>query len=393
MSTEAETFVIVGGGQAGAWIARTLRTEGYRGRIILVGEEAHAPYERPPLSKAILTGECEADSVTLLDANAVDDLAIECVIGDAVQRIDRDAMTVVTQSGKVLSYDRLFLATGARARSLPLDEQVTTSGRAFTLRTLDDAIAIKSALVMAKSLAVIGGGWIGLEVAATARAKGLDVTVIEAGERLCARSVPVPISDFLRTLHAHAGTQIMLGCAPTDFHMEGDQICFQVGSRDVQVDLLVVGIGSVPEDSLARDAGLDVSNGIVVDDCGRTSDPAISAAGDVTMHPSVLHGGAVRLESWANAQKQAMVAARAALGQVCSYREVPWLWSDQFDCNIQMVGAPERAVTVTCDGDPATGSCCWRAADENGNLIGAVALNAPRQLRTFRKELEQAICA
>lgn len=393
MTAVAGTFVIVGAGQAGAWIARTLRAEGFVGRVVLVGEEAHAPYERPPLSKAILTGDCEPESLTLLGAKLADELAIECVAGDAVQRIDRAARHVVTQSGRTFGYDRLFLATGSRARALPLNSDVAGSGRVFTLRTLDDAAAIKHALGKATSLGVIGGGWIGLEVAATARAKGLEVTVIEASERLCARSVPMAISEFLRTLQAAAGTKIMLGQAPDDFRVGDGVIRFRVGQQDLAVDILLVGIGSVPEDALARDCGLDVAGGIVVDERGQTSDPAIFAAGDVTVHPSVLHGGAVRLESWANAQKQAIIAARAALGQTCAYRDVPWLWSDQFDCNIQIVGVPERATTLACEGDPATRSCCWRGTDENGNLVGAVAVNAPRQLRAVRKQLEQALCA
>lgn len=386
-------FVVIGAGQAGAWVARTLRSEGFAGRVVLIGEERHAPYERPPLSKAVLKGEAPLAAATLLAAEEAAGLGIEMRLGCRVAAIDRGDRAVLLEDGGRIGYDRLFLTTGARVRRLPLPGPVEASPRVHVLRSADDAARLGASLAPGLRLAVIGGGWIGLEVAATARPLGLSVTVVEAGERLCARSVPSPVSQFLASLHDSNGVSVLLGAPPQDFTATDDTIAFTVGGREVVADHVVIGIGAIPNVELAEAAGLAIQNGILVDDVGRTSDPAIFAAGDVAAHPNRLLGGIVRLESWANAQNQAIVAARAALDQPVAYHEVPWIWSDQFGCNVQIVGAPERGVEIRHEPSAGADGGCWTAIDAEGQVIGAVAANAPRLLRPVRKALMDRLAA
>jgi 3-phenylpropionate/trans-cinnamate dioxygenase ferredoxin reductase subunit len=291
--------------------------------------------------------------------------------------------------GRTLVYDRLFLTTGSQPR-WPAWLPAAGSPRIHRLRTLDDAARLRDALAESRSLLIVGGGWIGLEVAASARQQGVAVTVYEAADRVCARSLPPAISDWLADLHRHKDVVVELGASIVGVKEDVDTVTLELadGTRAVG-DHLVVGIGNLPETALAEAAGLDVANGIVVDTRGQTSDPLIFAAGDVANLPCTLSGGQARRESWANAQNQGVAVARAALGQDITYDEVPWLWSDQYDVNIQMVGLPERAARLLLRPGKIPGSGCWLALDQHDVPVGAIAIDAGRDIRMARKLIQQ----
>jgi 3-phenylpropionate/trans-cinnamate dioxygenase ferredoxin reductase subunit len=378
------TFVIIGAGQAGAWVARTLRAEGYAGRIVLIGAEPHAPYERPPLSKAVLKGEAAAESAILLSPEAARAAAIECWPGVEVAAIDRAARAIRTVDGRALAYEKLFLTTGSRVRHWP---GAAALPRLHTLRGRDDAARLRAAL--RGHLLVLGGGWIGLEVAATARALGVAVTLIEAAPRLCARSLPVVASAFLARLHERNGVALLLGQSVQALAAHDHEVTAELADGStITADHALVAIGVLPNVELGQACGLAVENGILVDHTGRTSDPDIYAAGDVTRHPNAFAGGLLRLESWANAQNQAIVAARAALGQAARYDEIPWFWSDQYGVNLQILGLPAAAARCHPRGAPDEGRGSWLALQEDGSPAGAIAVNAARDLRPLRRLFE-----
>lgn len=378
----AGTIVIVGAGQAGGWAAKTLRAEGYQGSVVLIGAERHPSHERPPLSKAVLSGEAAPETTHLFKPDEHAALAMDFRAEARATRIDRSAKRVELAGGGSVAYDKLILTTGGTARKLPIPGG--DSPRVFYLRTIEDSLAIRDAIGPGKKLAVIGGGWIGLEVAATARKRGTSVVVIEALDRLCARTVPPAISAFLRTRHERESVDIRLGVGVKAIEDRGQLVVRLADGGAIEADAVVAGIGLEPDVSLARDAGLAVDNGIVVDEQGRTSDPDIFAAGDCANTPLPCLGRRVRLESWANAQNQSIVAAKAALGQDARYDELPWFWSDQYDVNLQILGLPARWPEPVVRGDPASGSFSYFYLD--GERIAAiVSVNAPRDLRAAKK--------
>ena len=388
MPESETTCVVVGGGQAAAWIARTLRTEGFAGRLVLIAEERHWPYERPALSKEFLQGTGSAEAITLLTPTLAEEARIECWLGQRVVTVDREARIVTTADGRSVAYDTLFLATGGRARRIAGLETLSAD-RVHTLRTLADSERLRSALSGAKRLLVLGGGWIGLEVAATARALGVGVTVVEAAPRLCARTMPPVVSDWLHALHESHGVRMVTGAGIAGVAGTADGVAVTLADGDrLEADHLLLGIGIEPEVGLAAAMGLALDDGIVVDAQGRTSDPRIFAAGDVARHPNAFAGASLRLESWANAQNQAIVAARAALGGTGVYADIPWFWSDQYGVNVQMLGLPGLGSRAVARGKPEAGSGCWLLLDESGIVTGAVAVNAARDLRVLRKMLE-----
>jgi 3-phenylpropionate/trans-cinnamate dioxygenase ferredoxin reductase subunit len=379
---DAGTIVVVGAGQAGGWAAKTLRAEGYAGRIVLIGAEAHPSHERPPLSKAVLAGTAPPEVTHLFKPDEFAALDIDWRAGARATAIDRGAKCVSLADGSSIAYDKLILATGGTARRLPVPGG--NSPRVLYLRTIEDSLAIRAALGPGKKLVVIGGGWIGLEVAATARKLGTSVIVVEGLDRLCARTVPPGISAFLQARHEREGVEIRLGAGVQAINDAGALTVRLADGTELAADAVVAGIGLEPDVALARDAGLAVDNGIVVDEQGRTSDPDIFAAGDCANTPIPCLGRRVRLESWANAQNQAIVAAKAALGQDARYDELPWFWSDQYDVNLQILGLPARWPEPIARGDPAGGSFSYFYLD--GDRIAAiVSVNAPRDLRAAKK--------
>ncbi len=379
----SETIVIVGAGQAGGRAAETLRAEGFAGRLIMVGEEAYPPYERPPLSKKVLLGADEPESTYLHDGDYWREHHIELRLAKRAEAIDREAGRVVLDGGEALAYDRLLLVTGARARRLELAG--ADPGEVLYLRDIDHALALRARLVPGAAVVVVGGGYIGLEVAAAACRRGCRVVVIEAQEVAMQRVVAPEIGRFLTEVHREAGVDIRTGLGVTGLGgSEGARTVLCSDGSEVAADVVVVGVGAVPNVELAEAAGLEVDNGIVVDELGRTSDPHIFAAGDVTNHPNPLLGRRVRLESWQNAQNQAIAVARAMLGGEEPYAEVPWFWSDQYDLNLQMVGLPEAWDRLVLRGDHASRqfSAFYLQGDK---LVGANAINNARDIRPARQ--------
>jgi 3-phenylpropionate/trans-cinnamate dioxygenase ferredoxin reductase component len=376
------TIVIIGAGQAGGWAAKTLRAEGYAGRIVLVGAEQHPSHERPPLSKAVLSGEAAPETTHLFKPGEHAALDLDFRAGVRASRIDRSAKRVELAGGDSVPYDKLILTTGGTARRLPVPGGDLP--QVFYLRTIEDSLAIRETLGAGRRLVVIGGGWIGLEVAATARKLGTAVVVVEALDRLCARTVPPAISAFLRARHEREGVEIRLGVGVQAIEERGALAVRLADGSTLEADAVVAGIGLEPEVALAREAALAVDNGIVVDEQCRTSDPDIFAAGDCANTPLPCLGRRVRLESWANAQNQAIVAAKAALGQDVRYDELPWFWSDQYDVNLQLLGLPARWPEPVVRGDPA-GASFSQFYLEGDRIAAIVAVNAPRDLRAAKK--------
>lgn len=385
--SDPRTFVIAGAGQAGRWVAWTLRQEGFAGRIVWFGDEAHVPYERPPLSKAVLKDEAGFERLVLVPEPKWSELALDWRPGQRIASIDRAARRVVTESGEDVAYDALFLALGGVARTLP---GVAPHARILTLRTWEDALALKSALKGRPRVLVLGGGWIGLEVAASARTLGCEVTVVEAVARLCQRTVPPAVSTHLLETHRAHGVDVRLGDGVREVVANEDGVKLTLGGgATLQGDLLVVGIGLVANDRLAAAAGLAVGNGIHTDAQGRTKDAAIYAVGDCA---NALRGNGTRarIESWENAQRQAVAAAKAALGLThdAAADGPPWFWSDQYDDNLQLLGEPTESMRVVERNVPAKRSRVFFFCD--GARIKAVAaINAGREIRVVRKWIAQ----
>ena len=346
-----ERVVIVGAGQAGAQVAISLRQLGFAGAITLLGEEAEPPYQRPPLSKAYLSGEMALERTLIRSPAYYAKSAIELLPGARVERILPDERAIVV-GDRQLPYDVLVLCTGTRARRLGLSGE--DLGGVFYLRTLLDSERIRAAVRPGARAVIIGGGYIGLEVAASLAKLGCKVRVVEALERVMNRVVAPPVSTFFAREHAAHGVEILTGAAVEE--LAGGAVVEGVVCRDgrsLPADLVVVGVGAVPNDELARDAGLMVDNGIVVDEFGRTSEPAIFAAGDVTNHPNALFERRLRLESVHNAMAQAKAVAQAIAGQPVPYAEVPWFWSDQYDLKLQIAGVGDPDDELILRGDPA----------------------------------------
>ena len=381
------SIVIVGAGQAGGWAAQTIRKEGFAGRVFLVGEEPHRPYERPPLSKAVLSGEASAESTHLINMEAFEKLELDwrpSVRATSIERVDRQ---VLLSTGESIGYDKLILCNGGRARLMNIPGADLPG--LFTLRTIDDARALSAALLPGRKIVVVGGGWIGLEVAATARKKGMDVTVVEAMSRLCERTVPSEISEYLARLHSKHGTQVILGAHVAGFERDAEgMLVVKLGDgRELVCDAVVIGIGLIPNDELARDAGLECDGGVVVDAQCRTSDPDILAAGDVAAWHCRWGGRRMRLESWQNAQEQGIAAGRSALGIEVDHQPLPWFWSDQYDINLQIYGMPDPSHRVVVRGDLQSDSFVLFYLDGE-TIRSAIGPNAARDLRFARRLIE-----
>lgn len=338
--THVPCIVIVGAGQAGARAALALRAKGWDGRVLLVGEEAHAPYERPPLSKQALLAP-DAAATLVAEIRRYDEQRIELRLCTRVTALDTTARTVTLSpdqgATESVRYDKLLLATGGRARRL--DIPGTLDERVMTLRHAGDATRLAARLGAGTTVAVLGGGFIGLEVAAAARQRGGEVILLEAGPRLLGRAVPPSLAALVHALHAARGVDIHLGDAPVAFEPTTDHLVVRCASgRGFAVDTVVVGIGMTPEVSLAKAAGLTVRRGIAVDPRLATSAEHVYAAGDACEFPGVEPGAGIVMESWANAEAQAQVVAGNLLGGAEAYRPDTWIWSDQYDHVLQMVG-------------------------------------------------------
>jgi len=351
----SETIVIVGAGHCAGQLAARLRAEGFEGGIVVIGDEPHVPYQRPPLSKQFIAGEVELDRVHLRPADFYDSSDVELRLGTRVTAIDRDKRTVSLDGGETVDYDKLVLATGARARELSVPG-ADLKGITY-LRNLGHAHEIRERIRPGARLAVVGGGYIGLEIAAVAAKAGVSVTILEMEPRLLSRVVAKPVSEYYLGLHEAAGVDVRTGVRVVGF--EGgdrvERVMLEVGEA-LEVDFVVIGVGVVPNDELAAEAGLAVDNGIVVDEYGRTEDPNVFAAGDCTSHPSALYSRRVRLESVHNAMAQAKVVAANLCGNTTAYDEVPWFWSDQYDVKLQIAGLSQGHDETVLRGDPKAGA-------------------------------------
>ncbi|MEX1057240.1 MAG: FAD-dependent oxidoreductase [Natronospirillum sp.] len=338
-------MVIVGAGEAGVRAAATLRLTGYGGPITIIGAETAAPYERPPLSKAHLSV-THPTPVPIASVRLWSD--VDYRPGVSAELISPEQQTVTLTSGEIIDYDKLLLATGARARTLSLPKVPDSS--ILTLRTLADAHRVRERLRPGLQVVIIGGGFIGLEVAASLATTGIEVHVVEAQARILQRAVPAALAELLAAEHAQRGVKIHLATSVVDIDTRQDRrtITLNDGSQ-VVAGLIIAGIGAQPNTELADAAGLEVINGIAVDASLCTSNPHIYAAGDCVSFPHALYGGArLRLESWRCAQEQGEMAARNMLGANDTYSKAPWFWSDQFDLGLQIVGLPAFATqTVT----------------------------------------------
>ncbi|MEI2734147.1 MAG: FAD-dependent oxidoreductase [Rhodoblastus sp.] len=352
----AAGIVIVGAGHGGVQAAASLREEGYAGPITLVSDDAHAPYQRPPLSKAFIKGEATAESLILRGPAYYPEKQIDLRLGERVSEIDRAARIVRLGSGGSLAYEHLILATGALPR--PASFAGVELEGVLALRDMDDAARLKAKLEVATHVVVIGAGFIGLEFAATAAIKGKDVQVVEVAPRVMGRAVSPIISDFYAGAHRDFGVKLHLGAGVTSIEGESGRATavHLSDGRRLPADLVLVGIGILADERLAAAAGLAVDNGIVVDEAMTTSDPHISAIGDCCAHPNVYAGGRFRLESVQNATDQARVTARKLTGKEARYDALPWFWSDQGDLKLQIAGLNLGCDRFVTRGDTASRS-------------------------------------
>ena len=383
MQAVSDSIVIVGAGHAGCTAAETLRREGHQGRLVLVGAEKHLPYQRPPLSKKLLAGEQTLDRLFLKQQTFYEQARIELRLGTAVTAIDCAGHCVTLAGGEPLEYSRLLLCLGSEPRRL--DIPGATLPGVFYLRTVDDVEHIRAHCRPGARLIVVGGGYIGLEVAATCRSLGLEVTVLEMADRVMNRVVAPVLSDFFVEQHAAHGVQIHCNTRVSAFggtNAVSEVLCND--GRRFAADIVVVGVGVVPVTRLAAEAGIACSDGIVVDEYCRTGVEDVFAAGDCTSHPSPHYGRRVRLESVDNAFEQARSAAANVVGRASVHDKVPWFWSDQYDLKLLIVGLSQGFDELVVRGDPASRSftvCYLRA----GELIALDAVNHPKDYMAARK--------
>ncbi len=377
-------MVIVGGGMAGARAIVSLRANGFQGPITLIGEETLLPYDRPPLSKAMLTEEQEPTPVYLLDESMIASLKAVFMRGARAAAIDRKARAVVLEDGRAVSYDKLLIATGAKPRRLTIEG----GELAYTLRDFADGDHLRSRLRQSGSAAIVGGGFIGLEVAASARKLGCAVTLVEAQPRILMRGVPEEIAKVVHARHVAAGVTMAVGTALKAVETDGVLLA---DGRKVKADIVIAGIGAAPEVALAQSAGLAVDNGITCDETLRTSDPDIYAAGDCCSFPHGLFGGKrMRLEAWRNATDQANVATANMLGGSKPYLAVPWFWSDQYDLSLQIAGSPADGVS-TVRRQIAEQAFVIFHMDGTGRLVGASGIGTGNTIARDVKLAEMLI--
>lgn len=372
-----DRIVIAGAGHAAGQIVATLRLQKFAGQIVLVGDEPYLPYQRPPLSKKFLAGEMPAERLYVKPASFYDDPNIELRLNTRITAIDRGAKTLQTEGGETIAYDKLVLSLGSRARTLPVEG--ADLKHVHYLRSIADVEAIRAELDVGRRLVVIGAGYIGLEVAAVARKLGLDVTVLEMADRVMSRVVSPEISDFYQIEHTNRGVKLRLSTDVVALHGKKRVKRVETGSGEqIPADFVIVGVGIQPNTELAEQAGLDVGDGIVVDDRCQTSDPNIYAVGDCTSHPNDIYERRLRLESVHNAIEQAKTAANNLCGNDTHYSQVPWFWSDQYDLKLQIAGLSEGYDDLVIRGNPADRSfACLYLRD--GKLIATDAVNSPRE--------------
>lgn len=376
-----DTVIIIGAGQAGVQLADSLRREGFDGPVTLIGAESQPPYQRPPLSKTFLLDQIEEERLPLRPDTFYEQRNIIPRFGVEVTAINRADKNVTLDSGETLDYGKLALCVGTTVRVPPIPG--VDLPHVHVLRTLDDSLQLKQAIQSAKSVAVIGGGFIGLEVAASSRKLGKAVTIVEAMDRVMKRAVSAPVSYFFEDLHRAKGADLRLETMTAE--ITSDALILHSGEH-IPADLVLLGTGVSPCDDLAIQAGLKCDNGIIVDEYCRTSDPDIVAAGDCANHPNFLTGERLRLESVQNAIDEAKIAAKTLTGTLETYKAVPWFWSDQYDIKLQMAGLSTGTDQAITRGDPENRSfSIFYFA--NGKLMAADSINSPADHMAVRRIL------
>jgi 3-phenylpropionate/trans-cinnamate dioxygenase ferredoxin reductase subunit len=379
------THVVVGAGLAGGTAALTMRTKGFDGRIIVIGDERHPPYSRPPLSKALVRGEIEAARTHLRSAAMWDKKDVDFVLGRACIDIDVADRQVVLSDGERIGYNALLLATGGRARRLPGQDGVPG---VFVLRTIDDALAIRERLGPGRRLLIVGAGFVGAELAASAATVGTEVTMLEAAAVPLGRGLPPALGEVYGRMHRAHGVAIRVNAAVRNIVPSGGGLLTRtIGGPQYISDTVVVAVGLAPELGLAKRAGLAVDNGVLVDEYCRTAAPGIFAVGDIANHPNPILGHRVRVEHWQNAQHQSAVAAHNMVARDSAdyevFAEVPWVWSDQYDVNLQVAGRPLPSDHVVFRGDPESTEFSAMLL-RDGVLVAAVGLNCADDVRAAR---------
>lgn len=379
----SETIVIVGAGHAAGQAVTTLRQKKFTGRIIMIGEEAHPPYQRPPLSKKFLAGALDEKRLHFRPEKFYPDQNIEMILSCRVEAIDPEHKSVRLSDGTAMNYDKLLLTTGSRVRKLAIPGSDLPN--IHYLRNIDDVVRIQKHFHEGARLVIVGAGYIGLEVAATAVKRGIKVTVLETANRAMNRVVAPEISSYFQSRHKQAGVKIEFSRMVQEFRGKDaveDVVC--AGGHVTPADACIVGIGIIPNSELAEAAGLKCGDGIIVDDYARTSVPDIYAAGDCTQHPNALLGIRVRLESVHNALEQAKTAASAMCGDLQAYSQIPWFWSEQYDVKLQIAGLSNGYDQLVVRGDPDSHSFAAFYL-KGGKLLAVDAINSPREFMLGKK--------
>lgn len=385
------TVVIIGAGHGAGQAAASLRQEGHEGPIIIFGDEAHIPYQRPPLSKQYLSGEQPIERVYLRPQKFYDDKDVDVRTGVRVTAIDPEGRTVTTDGGDTVSWDHLIIATGSRARILNIEG--SDLGGIHYLRTIADVDAIREEMGEGKKLVIVGGGYIGLEVASVAVESGMEVHVIEMEDRILQRVTTPEMSVYYHNLHTSRGVNIHTNTGVSGFEgADGRVTAVKAGEQRFPADLVIVGIGIIPNVELAQDAGLECDNGIVVDDHCRTSNPDIYAIGDCSNHPNPLLGRRLRLESVPNAMEQARVACANICGGDKVYASIPWFWSDQYELKLQMVGFSADGDQQVLRGDQAANQFAVFYL-KDGNVVAADAVNSPKEFMMCKQMIGKPVDA
>ena len=386
----SKTVIIIGASHAAAQTSVSLRQSGWEGRIIVIGDEAALPYHRPPLSKDFLSGQKTLGDILIRPAESYEAADIEMKLGVRVDAIDRDAKTVLTDAGETLPYDKLVLTTGARVRRLPVPGE-DLSG-VFYLRDSADVTAIKAKIETAKSAIIIGGGYIGLETAASLRKKGLSVTVLEAMPRILQRVTAEEMSSFYKRIHTEEGVAIAENVVASEITAQGEQLAVLTKcGKTLTADMVIIGIGVIPNVQLAEAAGLETGNGIAVNEFCQTTDPDIYAAGDVTWHYNPIYDAHIRLESVPNATEQGKVIALHLTGSLKPYSSLPWFWSDQFDLKLQIAGLSTGFDEIVIRGDIKTSRSFAAYYFKEGQFIAVDAVNAPRDFMFGKMSLTKGV--
>ena len=375
--------VIVGAGHAAGQFVASLKQKKFDGEIVLVGDEPHLPYQRPPLSKKFLAGELDAERLLFKPASFYTDANLQVKLSTHIEQISRAEKTVTTADEETISYDTLVLALGSRARKVPVPGEQLAG--VHYLRGIDDVNLLRHDVSNSRKVVIIGAGYIGLEVAAVCRTLGLEVTVVEMADRVMSRVVSPQVSAFYERKHAANGVEFRLNSALQAIHGDARVTAVELNNGDLlDADVVLIGAGILPNCELAEAAGLEVDNGIVVDDRCQSSDASIFAVGDCSSHPNGIYNRRVRLESVHNALEQAKTAASNICGSLQSYSQVPWFWSDQYDLKLQIAGLSAGYDQVAIRGDmDAEKFACFYLRD--GVLIAVDAVNSPKDFMLSKR--------